>query len=238
VSLGEIVIDESALVAAAQGGDREAFNRLVLHYQSLAYNVAYRVVGDGAAAADATQAAFFSAYRALPRFRGGSFKAWLMRIVTNKCYDQLRAKRRHPTASLDADPDLEGEEWVVDETERPEAYVVRQELGRVIQQGLETLPRAQRTVVVLADIQGMSYDEIAAVTRVSLGTVKSRLNRGRRKLRDFLLEHVELLPARYRLYGETAGIGGLAQLVAACLIDGRASGVLGRLLGYGVDEHD
>jgi RNA polymerase sigma-70 factor (ECF subfamily) len=193
-------MDEPALIAAAQGGDRESFNELVVHYQRIAYNVAYRILGDADAAADATQDAFLSAYRALSRFRGGSFRAWLLRIVTNACYDQLRGKKRRPTTSLDANPDSDGGEWNIDTAERPEAYVERQELGHIIQRGLDTLPVEQRTVVVLSDIQGMRYDEIAKTVGVSLGTVKSRLNRGRRKLRDYLQANAELLPARYRLY--------------------------------------
>jgi RNA polymerase sigma-70 factor (ECF subfamily) len=227
-------VDESALIAAAQEGDREAFNQLVVSYQSLAYNVAYRVLGDGDAAADATQDAFISAYRAIARFRGGSFKAWVMRIVTNACYDQLRVKQRRPTTSLDADPDLERHEWNVDPGERPEAYVVRQELGQIIQRGLATLPAEQRTAVILSDIQGMSYDEIAETMSSSLGTVKSRLNRGRRKLRDYLSQHVELLPARYRLYDETAGVGGLANLFHTW----DTEGWIAQMLRRGVDSHE
>jgi RNA polymerase sigma-70 factor (ECF subfamily) len=227
-------VDEPALIAAAQQGDREAFNQLVVHYQSLAYNVAYRVLGDGDAAADAAQDAFISAYRALPRFRGGSFKAWVMRIVTNACYDQLRVKQRRPTTSLDADPDLERHEWNIDPGERPEAYVARQELGQVIQRGLATLPREQRTCVILSDIQGMSYDEIAEAMQTSLGTVKSRLNRGRRKLRDYLAQNAELLPARYRLYDETAGAGGMAHLLHTWGVDRWVA----QLLRRGVDKYD
>ena len=227
-------VDESALIAAAQQGDRDAFNQLVVHYQSLAYNVAYRVLGDGDAAADATQDAFISAYRAIARFRGGSFKAWIMRIVTNACYDQLRAKQRRPTTSLDADPDIERHEWNVDPSERPEAYVARQELGQIIQRGLATLPVEQRTCVVLSDVQGMSYEEIAQTMNSSLGTVKSRLNRGRRKLRDYLTQHVELLPARYRLYDETAGAGGLANLFPMW----NADGWIAQLLRRGVDNYE
>jgi RNA polymerase sigma-70 factor (ECF subfamily) len=227
-------VDESALITAAQQGDREAFNQLVVHYQSLAYNVAYRVLGDGDAAADAAQDAFISAYRALPRFRGGSFKAWVMRIVTNACYDQLRVKQRRPTTSLDADPDLERHEWNVDPGERPEAYVARQELGQIIQRGLATLPQEQRTCVILSDIQGMSYDEIAETMQTSLGTVKSRLNRGRRKLRDYLTQNAELLPTRYRLYDETAGAGGMAHLLHTWGVDRWVA----QLLRRGVDKYD
>jgi RNA polymerase sigma-70 factor (ECF subfamily) len=227
-------MDESALIAVAQKGDREAFNQLVVHYQSLAYNVAYRVLGDADAAADATQDAFLSAYRAMGRFRGGSFRSWLMRIVTNACYDQLRVKKRRPTTSIDENEDSDREEWNVDPGERPEAFVVRQELSQAIQKGLETLPPDQRTVIILADIQGMSYDEIAESMSTSLGTVKSRLNRGRRKLRDYLIEHVELLPARYRLYAKTAGMGGLASLYALWIIDE----LVARLSSRGEDSYD
>jgi RNA polymerase sigma factor (sigma-70 family) len=227
-------MDEPTLIAAAQGGDREAFNRLVVHYQSLAFNVAYRVLSDPDAAADATQDAFLSAYRAMPRFRGGSFRSWLMRIVTNACYDQLRVKKRRPTTSIDEEEDPDRAEWYVDPGERPEAFVARQELSRAIQLGLETLPPDQRTAVVLCDIQGMSYDEIAETMSTSLGTVKSRLNRGRRKLRDYLIENTELLPARYRLHGKTAGAGGLASLWALWLMDEE----IARLSRRGVDGYD
>jgi len=227
-------MDEPALIAAAKGGDREAFNKLVVHYQSLAYNVAYRVLGNGDAAADATQDAFLSAYRAIPRFRGGSFRAWLLRIVTNACYDQLRVQKRRPTISLDEGSGLDWQESSQDPGERPEAYVERQELGQIIQRGFDTLPPTQRVVVVLADIQGLHYSEIAATVGISLGTVKSRLNRGRRRLRDFLAEHAELLPARYRLHGGAGGIGGLASLFP----DWSADWVAIELLRRGVGRYD
>jgi len=212
-------MDEPALVDAARGGDREAFNRLVVHYQSLAYNVAFRILSDPDAAADATQDAFISAYRAMPRFRGGSFRSWLLRIVTNACYDQLRAKKRRPTTSLDADPDIDWEEWTVDDGERPEEFAERQALSQVIQQGLEALPDDQRTVIVLSDIQGLRYGEIAEALGISLGTVKSRLNRGRRKLQDLLQGHMELLPARYRLYDRGGGGAGVMSWLAGWVTD-------------------
>ena len=197
--------DEQALIAAAQRGDLDAFNQLVIHYQRLAYYVAYRIVSDADAAADATQDAFLRAYRAIGQYRGGSFKAWISRIVTNTCYDQLRVKKRRPTASLEAllvsDP-APGPSFI-DQAESPEAYAERQELGQVIQAGINTLPPDQRVALTLCDVSGMSYREIAEVTRVSLGTVKSRINRGRAKLRDYLLAQQELLPAQYRLRDDT-----------------------------------
>lgn len=214
-------MDESKLIAAAQGGDRQAFNDLVIQYQTLIYNIAYRIMGEQDAAADATQEAFISAYRSIAGFRGGSFKGWLMRIVTNACYDQLRAQKRRPVAPLDAvlftDPEetqLQGER-----EQRPEEYVDQQLLGHLLQRGLATLPPEQRTVVVLADIQEMSYEEVASTLRLSLGTVKSRLNRGRGKLRGFLQENAELLPQRYRLHSEAGGIAGLASLLFEWMAD-------------------
>jgi RNA polymerase sigma-70 factor (ECF subfamily) len=193
-------MDEQALITSARKGDARAFNQLVLLYQSMAYNVAYRVLSDPDAAADATQDAFLSAYKAMREFRGGSFKAWLLRIVTNACYDQLRVKQRRPTNSLD-DLAVEADHssYLHDPAERPDEFVERQELNRTLQGGISTLPAEQRVILVLSDVQGLSYQEIAQVTGLSLGTVKSRLSRARAKLRDYLMAQRELLPARYRL---------------------------------------
>jgi RNA polymerase sigma-70 factor (ECF subfamily) len=197
-------MDEPTLITAARRGDVRAFNRLVLSYQSLAYNVAFRILGDPDAAADATQEAFLSAFKALRDYRGGSFKAWLLRIVTNACYDHLRFKQRRPSTPLEEllDEEADGEpSFFVDQAEGPENHALRRELGEVIQQAILTLPPDQRTTLVLSDIQGLSYDEIAEVTQANLGTVKSRLSRARARLRDHLLTRQELLPARYRLPG-------------------------------------
>ncbi len=199
-------MDEKVLIDAARQGDVGSFNQLVLSYQSMAYNVAYRILSDRDAAADATQDAFLSAFKALGKFRGGSFKAWLLRIVTNACYDQLRLKQRRPTASLDAllVSDPAPIRPLTDTGESPEEYALRQELSRVIQVGIGTMPIEQRVTLILSDVQELSYQEIAAITGASLGTVKSRLSRARGKLRDFLLEQRELLPSRYRLKNEEA----------------------------------
>lgn len=197
-------MDEKALIDAARRGDVGSFNQLVLNYQSMAYNLAYRILGNRDAAADATQDAFLSVFKAIGKFRGGSFKAWLLRIVTNACYDQLRLKQRRPATSLDALLVLESApvQSLTDPGESPEEYAVRQELNRAIQVGIGTLPPEQRIALVLSDVQGLSYQEIAEVTGASLGTVKSRLSRARGKLRDFLLEQRELLPSQYRLKNE------------------------------------
>ena len=197
-------MDEDNLIAAAQQGDVDAFNQLVLNYQQMAYNVAYRVIGNQNAAEDATQEAFLKAYRALDQFRGGSFKSWLLRITTNCCYDILRHKQRRPSSPID---DLvENEEHTTllqADEEEPDDYLERQQLGELIQAGIQTLPEDQRIVVVMSDIEGLSYSEIAEATNVALGTVKSRLSRARAKLRDYLMERRELFPDGFRPSGES-----------------------------------
>ncbi|MBI4307863.1 MAG: sigma-70 family RNA polymerase sigma factor [Chloroflexi bacterium] len=186
-------MDEQTLVTRGQRGDLDAFNSLVEAYQAQAYNIALRMLGDPASAEDATQDAFISAYRNLGSFRGGSFRAWLLRIVTNACYDQLRAAKRHPTAPLDPLVLAPSRE------EQPEDYALRQELGEAIRKGLQALPADQRLAIVLADIQGLDYEEVAQVTSTNVGTVKSRIARGRARLRDYLMARRELLPAAFRL---------------------------------------
>ncbi|RME79549.1 MAG: sigma-70 family RNA polymerase sigma factor [Chloroflexi bacterium] len=197
-------MDESRLIHEAQQGSLPAFNRLVLAYQSLAYSTAYRVLGDREAAADACQDAFLKAYQAIRTYRGGSFKSWLMRIVTNTCYDQLRYRRRRPASSLEEMTENPGPEQVrlVNGTEKPEERVERQELHDLLQAGINQLPEDQRIVLVLSDVQGFSYQEIAEIIDQPLGTVKSRLSRARRRLRDILWQKPELLPAQYRLSNE------------------------------------
>jgi RNA polymerase sigma-70 factor (ECF subfamily) len=194
--------DEAALIQSAQRGHLPAFNQIILHYQGLAYNVAYRIVGDAELAADTTQDAFIKAYQRINQYRGGSFKAWLLRVVTNTCYDALRARKRRPTTSLeseDDDDDPDYNPWLIDSGERPEAYVVRQELAELLRDAISQLPADQRAALVLADIEGLDYQEIADAMGTALGTVKSRLSRARAKMRDMLMAHQELLPAQYRL---------------------------------------
>ena len=193
-------MDEPALIRSAQGGDLDAFNTLVLAYQSQVYNVAYRIMDDRAAAADATQEAFISAYQGIRRFRGGSFKSWLLRTVTNACYDALRYAKRRPATSLDALGDDPGEgesagysEFIAADQESPAEAAERSELRHTIAAGVRQLPPDQRITFVLSDVQGMSYEEIADATQASLGTVKSRLSRARAKLRDYLIGQAELL---------------------------------------------
>jgi RNA polymerase sigma factor (sigma-70 family) len=194
-------MDELQIITEAQNGSLAAFNKLVMTYQGMAYNVAYRIIGNQESAADACQDAFIKAFKAIKQYKGGAFKSWLMRIVTNTCYDQIRYKSRRPTTSLDeiSDNPAEHNTKLVNGSERPEEHVLRGELGDLLQTGISDLPEDQRIVLVLSDVQGFSYQEIAEIINQPLGTVKSRLSRGRRRLRDYLIEQRELLPEQYRL---------------------------------------
>jgi RNA polymerase sigma-70 factor, ECF subfamily len=196
-------MNESALIQDAQKGNLDAFNTLILHYQDSVYNTALRILGDEDQAADAAQEAFISAFKSISSFRGGSFKAWLMRTVTNACYDELRRQKRRPTTPLEPDTD-DGEEmdsprWLADPSMTPAQKSEADELEHAIQHCLNNLPLEFKTVVVMADIQGMDYIEVAASVHVPLGTIKSRLARARLRLRECLQGFAELLPASYRL---------------------------------------
>ena len=197
-------MDEEALIQQAKNGDVPSYNRLVLHYQQAVYNVAYRIMGEPQSAEDATQEAFISAYKSLNRFRGGNFKSWLMRIVTNACYDELRRRKRRPQSSLDElTADNESSAFLRSPVEGPEAQQQTVELMEAVEHCLQALPDDQRITAVLGDVEGYDYREIAEITRVSLGTVKSRMSRARSKLRDCLQGFKELLPASYRLSSST-----------------------------------
>ena len=199
-------MDEAALITGALHGDLDSFNRLVLAYQDIAFNLAYRMLGDDAPAQDATQTAFLSAYRSLGSYRGGSFKAWVLRMVTNTCYDELRRRQRHPTTPLEPETEeeeeIESPRWLADDGPSPEESAERAELEHAIQHCLEELPDDFRAVVVLVDVQGMDYEEVSTAVGKPLGTIKSRLARARQKLRGCLQGFWELLPSQFRLGGE------------------------------------
>jgi RNA polymerase sigma-70 factor (ECF subfamily) len=196
-------MNEQALISDAQGGDLDAFNTLVLHYQDSVFNTALRILGDEDQAADASQEAFISAFKSIKSFRGGSFKAWLMRTVTNACYDELRRKKRRPTTPLEPDTEdgdeMDSPRWLADPNMTPDQQAEADEVEHAIQHCLNNLPLEFKTVVVMADIQGMDYTEVALTIRVPLGTIKSRLARARLRLRECLQGFAELLPASYRL---------------------------------------
>ena len=191
--------DEADLVSRGTQGDLDAFNLLVEHYQRPLFNLCLRLLNSPEAAEDATQDAFIAAYRALRRFRGGGFRAWLFRIAVNACYDELRRRRARPAHSLDVP---HGESGRTLDVPNPgptlEEMAQTAELGGVIHEAVSALPPDQRLAVVLCDVQGLDYAEIAEVMGVSLGTVKSRINRARSRLRTSLLQSGELFPSRFR----------------------------------------
>lgn len=204
-------MEEQELISAAKSGDVNAFNGLVQIYQDLAYSVAYRILQEPQSAADATQNAFIKAFRKISQFEGQHFKAWLLRIVTNGCYDELRRDKRHPTHSLDHMMEVSEQDSLAIEQEQahdlhmitrfeePEEAVQRVELQRAIEDCIKTLNQGYRMVSVLVDVQGLSYEEVSQAADISLGTVKSRLSRARAQLRDCLQGYQELLPDQYRL---------------------------------------
>jgi RNA polymerase sigma-70 factor (ECF subfamily) len=207
--MNKLALDgEEELIARSQRGEVAAFNQLVLHYQPIVYGAAYRLLGDPDTAADVTQDAFIAAFRGISSYRGGSsFRAWLLRIASNMACDHWRRVRRHPAESLeylteeDETPSSEALNALADSSAEgnPEEMLLTQELQSAIQQGLEQLPLDQRVAVILCDIEGLSYEEIADSTQTSIGTVRSRISRGRGRLRAYLKQHAELLPRNYRL---------------------------------------
>ncbi|MBF6600414.1 MAG: sigma-70 family RNA polymerase sigma factor [Dehalococcoidia bacterium] len=179
--------DEPELLHRARAGDLDAFNALVDLHQRLVYNLCRRMLGSTSLAEDATQEAFLSAWRHIAGCTGDRFRPWLLRIAANACTDELRRRHRRPAISLDApQPIDEAPLDVPDPAPGPDSAVVRSEQRRVIAAALLRLPEDQRLAVVLRDVQGLSYEEIAEATKASLGTVKSRIARGRAKLRRTL----------------------------------------------------
>ncbi|HXH23330.1 MAG TPA: sigma-70 family RNA polymerase sigma factor [Dehalococcoidia bacterium] len=192
---------DDSLLDRARRGDLAAFNALVEEHQAIVYNVCLRMLGSPAAAEDAAQEAFISAWRNLGSLRGDQFRAWLLRIAANACRDELRRRSRRPAASLQAAFE-EGMAEPADPEPAPETSLLSAELRGQVQEALLLLPEDQRLAVVLCDLQGLEYDEIARVTGTNIGTVKSRLSRGRARLRALLLAKPELLPEHFRLKSE------------------------------------
>lgn len=182
---------EAAIVRKVLGGDANAFETLVLEYEKNVYNIALRKTGNSEDAADMTQEAFIKAYNSLQSFRGDSkFSVWLYRIVSNVCLDFLRSKNRRPTVSLSVEDD-DGEDAqldVADESQSPELLLDRKLTRDSVRRGLDSLPPDYRQILLLREIQGLSYDEIAQALSLEVGTVKSRIFRARKRLCTFLID--------------------------------------------------
>ena len=182
---------EAAIVRKVLGGDANAFETLVLEYEKNVYNIALRMTGNSEDAADMTQEAFIKAYNSLQSFRGDSkFSVWLYRIVSNVCLDFLRSKNRRPTVSLSVEDD-DGEDAqldVADESQSPELLLDRKLTRESVRRGLDSLPPDYRQILLLREIQGLSYDEISQALCLEVGTVKSRIFRARKRLCTFLID--------------------------------------------------
>jgi len=193
--------NEIRLIEEVQRGDLEAFNALVLRYQNAVYTLCYRLTGDAARADDAAQIAFINAYQRFDTFRGGSFKAWLMRIATNAVYDAARYDKRRPVTALEdlAPPDSDDGPPLPSPDATPEDVMQQNELADAIQGCINGLSDEQRVVLVMCDVEGYPYQDIADSLHVQIGTVKSRLSRARSAMRRCLSALGELLPPEYRL---------------------------------------
>ncbi len=179
------------LVERALGGDLGAFNQLVEAYQDLCHALVARMVPDPDQASDAVQEAFFSAYRNLRSYRGPSFRGWLTRIAINAAMDLQRARKRRPVSPY---PELDDESWQppAGSESDPETIAATGERQRALVAAMGAIAPDQRTAIVLYDVEGYDYAEIAGMTGVSLGTVKSRIHRGRLALRALLADRMEL----------------------------------------------
>lgn len=192
---------DERLVLLAKDGSMDAFNSLVERHESAVYGLCLRILGQPAAAEDAAQETMLAAWRAIASFQGGNFRSWLLRIAANESKDELRRRRRKDQASsLDALG--ERREAPIDPPDPGESAldsVTRQEFGAELEALLARLPFEQRQALVLVDVYDFQYEEVAALTRSSLGTVKSRIHRGRERLRALVLGQPELSDAIRRL---------------------------------------
>jgi RNA polymerase sigma-70 factor (ECF subfamily) len=181
---------ESGLVSNAMNGDLDAFNQLVLTYQDVVYYHAFNLLGDRVWAEDVTQESFLKAFQKINDFRGGSFRAWVLKITTNASYDLHRRRNRHPTQPLhpvtDDGEEVESPAWLVDPALPVEKTVQQNEENKDLYRMLDELPAAYRSVIALVDVYEMDYAEAAEVLHVPIGTLKSRLARARLQMKEKL----------------------------------------------------
>lgn len=181
---------ELLLIKRSKKGDTDSFEQLVSNYQVSAYNIAYRMLGNKEDASDCTQDAMIKVFRSISKFKGNSsFSTWMYRIVINTCKDFIRKKKE----VLYLDNDIKGEEGNIkreleDSSDTPETILERKELKKEIEKAIMEINSDHREVIVLRDIREYSYEEIAEILDCSIGTVKSRINRGRKALKDVLLK--------------------------------------------------
>jgi RNA polymerase sigma-70 factor (ECF subfamily) len=194
---------DEELVLLAKDGNLGAFNSLVDRYQRPVYSLCYRILGNRESAEDAAQEAFISAFRAISRFEGGNLKSWLFRIAANQGRDELRRERRRPAGVPLVRGEGDDEEMVdpADPTPGAITEILSREMGAALESLLLLLPFEQRQAIVLIDVYELAYDEVASLTSTSIGTIKSRVHRGRERLRNLVLERPELREEVRRLGG-------------------------------------
>jgi len=188
---------ETKLIQQSKDGDLDSFNQLVERYQGQVYNLTLCMLGTSQNAEDTTQETFILAWKDLRSFRGDNFRTWIFRIASNACAGLLRGKRAHKSESMDAI--LPSHNTLTISATSPEDCVLQEGLSQLISQTLLYLPAEQRLVVILADIQGLGYEEIAQVANIPLVTVKLRLSNGRAILRDLLLKRHEPIASNPKL---------------------------------------
>ncbi len=183
--------EEQQWVKKASQGDVAAFEQLMRIHESRMYAVSLRMCGNREDALDCTQEAMLRIFRAIGSFKGqSSFATWVYRITMNTCLDELRRRKVRTSSSLDA---LLDSGWApTDEDDTPERHSIASEQRRTLERAIASLPEDMRAAIVLRDVQGFSYDEIAAMLEANVGTIKSRISRGREKLREVLLKQPEL----------------------------------------------
>jgi RNA polymerase sigma-70 factor (ECF subfamily) len=185
--------DDRDLVGLARRGDREAFTQLIVQYQVPLYNMALRMVGGPDDAADITQEAFLRAWEKIRTLREAPFKAWLFQIAANLCYDHFRRGRRYGVMPDEETNQVRG---LGIETPDPQERAEASERNRLVRESIQALDHDMRIAIVLRDVNGMAYEEIAAVLRVPLGTVKSRIARARAQVQVRLQQHPEIFGLR------------------------------------------
>jgi RNA polymerase sigma-70 factor (ECF subfamily) len=187
---------ERLLIKKSKSGDIEAFEQLIFDYQKKAYNIALRIMGNQEDAKDMCQEAFIRIFKSIEGFKEqSSFSTWMYRIITNVCLDEIRKRKKSDTVSIDSTFETQDGEIhyeIVSEDDTPEEAYIRTEKKRLILKTINELNEEYKTAIVLRDIQGFSYEEIANILCCSIGTVKSRINRGRNILKDKLRTVLEL----------------------------------------------
>jgi RNA polymerase sigma-70 factor (ECF subfamily) len=196
--------DDRDLVGRSRRGDREAFTQLIVQYQIPLYNMALRMVGRPDDAADIAQEAFLRAWEKIRTLRDAPFKSWLFQIAANLCYDHFRRGRRYGVMP-DDDQTSHHTSKVLglgSATPDPQERAEANERTRLVRDSIAALEHDMRLAIILRDVNGMAYDEIAAVLRVPLGTVKSRIARARAQVQDRLQQHPDFFPSREDAHAE------------------------------------